>query len=194
MFLSTKEDVTHHVAHTVKRLRHDAGLSLRALAEASGVSPSMISDIERASKSPTVATLSALAEALGVPISALVEPPRPSGGLTIVRHNEHTILTEPSGIRRETLTPLVADSSVEFLRFVLPAGATAGPFAAHGPGTIERLVVDSGTVRATFGGQTAMLGAGDSGTATAGCSHQFENVGGEEAVLYLVIERGQAKA
>ena len=64
--LSTLEDeISRRVGRTVKQQRNAAALSLRELAARSGISSSMISDIERGTKSPTVTTLVRLAQALG---------------------------------------------------------------------------------------------------------------------------------
>ena len=51
---------------------------MRTLASRSGVSASMISDVERGMKSPTISTLAALADALELPLSTLVESPAPT--------------------------------------------------------------------------------------------------------------------
>ncbi len=68
--LSTIEDeISQRTGRAVKQRRETAGLSLRMLAARSGISASMISDIERGAKSPTVATIARLAEALGVSLA-----------------------------------------------------------------------------------------------------------------------------
>ena len=56
------------VGGAVKARREELKLTLRALASRSRISASMISDIERGAKSPTVATLAVLASALEVPV------------------------------------------------------------------------------------------------------------------------------
>jgi transcriptional regulator with XRE-family HTH domain len=64
--LSTLEDeVSLRLGRAVKRQREVVGFSLRMLAVRSGVSPSMISDSECGTKSPTVTTMVRLAQALG---------------------------------------------------------------------------------------------------------------------------------
>jgi len=69
--------------------REQLGLTLRELATRSGVSSSMISDIERGAKSPTLSTLSALVQALGVSMSALLDSASPkSGRIHVVRASE----------------------------------------------------------------------------------------------------------
>ena len=73
--LSTIEDreVSLRTGRALRQLRQAASLSLRELAGRSGISPSMISDIERGTKSPTIVTVIRLAQALGVSASALVD-------------------------------------------------------------------------------------------------------------------------
>src|SRR5271154_6868979 len=72
--LSTLEnEVSLSTGRAVKEQRSAAGLSLRMLAARSGISASMISDIERGTKSPTVITVVRLARALGVSAAALID-------------------------------------------------------------------------------------------------------------------------
>lgn len=58
------------VALRIRSLRETRGLSLRALAEAAGVSPATLSQIEGRQTSPSVATLEKLAHGLRVPVAA----------------------------------------------------------------------------------------------------------------------------
>jgi transcriptional regulator with XRE-family HTH domain len=56
--------------------RRDAGLSQRALAAATGVSPSTIARIEKGRMEPTVALLTRLVEACGLELRMSVAEPR----------------------------------------------------------------------------------------------------------------------
>jgi transcriptional regulator with XRE-family HTH domain len=180
------------VAQAVRGRREQLGLSLRALASKSGVSSSMISDIERGTKSPTISTLSALAQALGVPLSALVESAAfPAPRIHVVRASESPAFIDPSsGARRYHLGLALGGSKVEFLRYAVPSHVTAGPFAPHARGTIEHMYLAAGSIRATFGADTVTLEAGDSCTCLADMPHHFDNREGEvEALIYIVVER-----
>jgi transcriptional regulator with XRE-family HTH domain len=53
----------------------------------------LISDIERGTKSPTISTLAALAEALGVRITTLIEPAAPR--VKIVRRSDQHLSVDP---------------------------------------------------------------------------------------------------
>lgn len=58
----------------IRRLRTDAGLSIREIAEQAGVDPGYLSRVERGQGDPTARWIAAIAEALGVPASTLVLP------------------------------------------------------------------------------------------------------------------------
>jgi hypothetical protein len=129
----------------------------------------MISDIERKAKSPTIATLSALAEALEVPIAALIDteaPPRRR--MRVIRASERSTFIDPaSGARRDSFGPALAGSKVEFLSYVVPPHTVAGPFPAHASGTIEHVHLAAGSVRVRLGTDAVTLEAGDTCTCLA---------------------------
>jgi transcriptional regulator with XRE-family HTH domain len=185
-------DDTARVAQAIKNRREELGLTLRALASRSGVSSSMISDIERESKSPTISTLSALAEALEVPLAALIDTPAPTTRrIRVVRASERSASIDPaSGARRDSFGPAIAGSKIEFMRYAVPPHTVAGPFSAHANGTIEHVHLAAGSVRVTLGTDAVTLEAGDSCTCLAEEPHSFDNSESEvEALMYLVSER-----
>jgi len=59
-----------NVGESLRRLRAERGISIRALAKISGISANALSMIERGKTSPSVSTLYKLADALGVPVTA----------------------------------------------------------------------------------------------------------------------------
>jgi transcriptional regulator with XRE-family HTH domain len=189
--VSTIADKTaEQVGRAVKGRREELNLTLRALATKSGISPSMISDIERGAKSPTIATLAQLSEALDVSVAALVDA-RPPERIRVVRAAAMSTLTDPAtGATHQSFGPAVAGSKVEFLRYMVPPRVTAGPFAAHANGTIEHVHVGAGAVRVVVGDEAVTLRAGDSCSCRADASHAFDNAQGDvEALIYLVVER-----
>jgi transcriptional regulator with XRE-family HTH domain len=186
-----KDEIAVHVARVIGARRKQLGLTLRALAALSGVSSSMISDIERGSKSPTISTLSALAGALSVPISALVDGSTAADRrFQVVRASERLPFIDPtSGAKREDFGPPIAGSRVEFLQFAVPPRTVVGPFPAHATGTIEHIHLAAGRLRVTLGSDAVMLEAGDSCTCLADAPHGFDNSDSSiEALMYIVIE------
>jgi transcriptional regulator with XRE-family HTH domain len=187
--LSTKADnLAAQVGHAVRQRRVDLGLSLRAVAAKSKVSASMISDIERGTKYPTISTLAALAEALGVRIATLIESATPQ--VKLVRRSEQHLSVDPkTGARRASFGPAVPGSKVEFLSYTLPPHVTMGPFPAHSLGTIEHVHLVAGAIRISFGNESVALESGDSCSCYADAPHQFDNSDGAvEALIYLIVE------
>jgi transcriptional regulator with XRE-family HTH domain len=189
--VSTLEDeVSHRTGRAVKTRREAAGFSLRVLAARSGISSSMISDIERGTKSPTVTTMVRLAEALGVSTATLVgEGTGPASRIRVLRRGEGAGGEHPA--RWTSLGPAAPGSRIDFVRYQIPPSTVLGPSAAHASGTVEHMHVAAGTVRVTVGDDTAELFAGDSCTCRADAPHGVENPDpSAEALIYLIVERG----
>jgi transcriptional regulator with XRE-family HTH domain len=170
--------------------RERLGLTLRDLAARSGVSSSMISDIERQRKSPTIWTLAALADALEVPLAALVSiAGQDAGAIHVERAAEHSSVTDPvSGATRDIIGPVSAGSKVRILRYTLPPHCVAGPFPPHASGTLEHIHLAVGSILVTLGTEAVTLEAGDSCTCQADRPHRFDNQTDAAALIYLVIE------
>ena len=71
--MAIDHDITSHLAARLKEARAERCLSLEALSQLSGVSRSMLSQIERGASSPTVASLWNLTRALNVDFAGLLD-------------------------------------------------------------------------------------------------------------------------
>ena len=189
--VSRAQTVVFRLGLRIRERREARGLTLRGLAARSGVSPSMISDIERGTKSPTISTLALLSTALDTPITELLEDsPAVPRRFFITRAVDRDVSVDrPSGTIREGLCASPRGSRVKFLRYTVPAQTMAGPFLAHASGTIEYVHVLSGAIRVVFGDDALHLKAGDSCSCVADAPHRFDNTdGNQEALMYLIIE------
>ncbi len=189
--LSTLEDeINLRTGRTVKERREGAGLSLRALAERSGISSSMISDVERGAKSPTVITIVRLAAALGVSAGALVgEGTGSAPRIRVLRRDEGAGGERPAPWKN--LGPVGPGSRIDFVRYQIPPSAVLGPAAAHASGTFEHVYVAAGSIRVTVGDETVELSTGDSCSCRADAPHGVENPDpSAEALIYVIVERG----
>jgi XRE family transcriptional regulator, regulator of sulfur utilization len=177
----------------VRALREAMDLSLRDLAERSGVSAPMLSQVERGETSPTVLIASRIAHGLELRLSQLLRLDE-DGAVSIVRRGERRKgPTRARGHRYEILTPPLPGQRAELSRHTLAAGAvTGGPGdpPMHEPGSRETALVESGTVVLSCDGHRHELSAGDSVTFDADLPHHFENPGPEEAVLLAVLSAG----
>jgi len=179
------------VGPRVKALREAEGLSLRELAERSGVSAPMLSQVERGETSPTLQTAARIASGLQLRLSQLLRLDE-DGAVSVVRASERRGGGK-GGHRYEVLTPPLPGQRAEISRHTLAAGAaTGGPGdpPMHEPGARESAIVERGTVRLLVDGAVHDLAAGDCVTFDADLPHHFENPGKEEAVLLAVVSAG----
>jgi transcriptional regulator with XRE-family HTH domain len=168
-------------------------LSLRDLAERSGVSAPMLSQVERGETSPTLQVAARIAHGLELRLSQLLRLDE-GGAVTVVRKTERRKgPASAKGHRYEILTPPLPGQRAELSRHRLAPGAvTGGPGdpPMHEPGARETALVESGALMLVCDGARHELAAGDTVTFDADLPHHFENPGPEDAVLLAVVSAG----
>lgn len=181
------------VGARMRALREGMGLSLRGLAERSGVSAQMLSQVERGETSPTLAVATRIAAGLDLTLSQLLRLDE-GGAVTVVRAGERvTGGATARGHRYEVLTPPLPGQRAEVsLHTLAPAAATGGPGdpPMHEPGSRETAVVTHGEVTLVCDGIAHELREGDAVTFDADLPHHFENDTDAEAGFYAVVAAG----
>ncbi len=185
--------VTEEVAvgTRVRALREGMDLSLRDLAERSGVSAPMLSQVERGETSPTLALAAKIAAGLELTLSQLLR--LDEGENVVVIRDAERRRHRRRGHAVEELTPPLpgqrADVSIHRLE---PGAATGGPDdpPLHEPGARETAVVLGGSLVLIVDGQHYGLGEGDSVTFDADLPHHFENPGEDAAEFLAVVTAG----
>ncbi|MDO8212914.1 helix-turn-helix domain-containing protein [Conexibacter sp. CPCC 206217] len=181
------------IGSRVRALREAMDLSLRDLAERSGVSAPMLSQVERGETSPTLQVAARIANGLDLSLSQLLRLDE-GGAVTIVRVDERRRgPTSVSGHSYEVLTPPLPGQRAELSRHLLSGGtATGGPGdpPVHEPGSRETALVERGRVVLHCDGVQYPLDAGDTVTFDADLPHHFENPGPEEASLLAIVSAG----
>ena len=195
-FLNEKQDMDNQefdldpycrqVCERIRQLRKQHDWTLEQLASLSGVSRSMLSQIERGSANPTLGVAHRIAQAFGLSLGDLVETNEQTGRIEVIRADDETyFFRDDEQCRIRTLSPLHLEKSTEFYELVLkPNGVlTSSP---HFEGTREFLTVQKGTVKVTANQGTNELSKGDSAHYSADVPHQIENIGRGEAIAFLV--------
>jgi transcriptional regulator with XRE-family HTH domain len=175
----------------VKALREAMDLSLRDLADRSGVSAPMLSQVERGETSPTLQVAARIAAGLDLRLSQLLRLDE-GGTVTVVRAGEGRTGGR-KGHRYEVLTPALPGQRAELSRHTLEPGAsTGGPGdpPMHEPGSRETAVVEAGEVALVCDGERHVLREGDAVTFDADLPHHFENSGDAPASLLAVVSAG----
>src|ERR1044071_7118917 len=178
------ESINRHLGDRVKQLRAERGWSLEALANASGVSRSMLSQIEREQANPTLAVTLRIAQAFGMTLGDLLEVPGATSSVNVIRADDHAYhYRSDKFCRIRTLSPLNLEKDVEFYEVQLqPGGALRS--APHYEGTREFLTVQKGQVRLESAGDAETLNPGDSANYRADVPHAIINTGRHEAVMF----------
>jgi XRE family transcriptional regulator, regulator of sulfur utilization len=182
---------THSIGPRVRALREAMGLSLRDLAERSGVSAPMLSQVERGETSPTLATAARIAAGLDLSLSQLLRLDE-DRHLAIVRGGAGRA-RERRGHRVEELTPPLPGQRADVSLHTLAAGAAtggAGDPPIHEPGSRETAVVLGGEMTLVIDGQHHVLGEGDAVTFDADLSHSFENNSDRPVRLLAMVAAG----
>jgi transcriptional regulator with XRE-family HTH domain len=179
------------VGPRVRALRDAMSLSLRDLADRSGVSAQMLSQVERGETSPTLAVAAKIAAGLELTLSQLLR--LDEGRHVAVSRAAERRQSRRGGHRIEELTPPLPGQRADVSLHVLEPGATTGGAAdppMHEPGSRETAVVLTGTLALVHEGVRTELEKGDSVTFDADLPHHFENEGTEPTRFIAVIAAG----
>lgn len=175
----------------IRAIRAEMGLTLDTLAERSGVSRAMLSDIERGTKSPTIRVLSQVAAGLECTLSELLgeDIPQQPDAVQVLRRDQRQALVDPrSGVERQLLSPTFLRRGIEIIWYVIPPGVTTGVFPPHMQGVEEHVTVVRGKLHCLLGGKSFTLEEGDSLSFPADVDHSFHNPGNKPCRYFLVID------
>lgn len=185
---SAKSEISERLAARVRDARKARGLSLDALAKLSGVSRSMLSQIERGESSPTVSSLWNLAQALKLDLAHLLgEAPAERGALLeLVRADQTPVIqSKGSGCAIRILSPPDAVGDTEVYDLAFEAGGSLAS-DGHRAGAVEHVTVVSGALRFDADGAGADLAAGDTARYRADAPHTLSAPSGPARALLIV--------
>jgi len=180
------------VGDALAALREQQRLSLDELSRRAGVSKSMLSQIERAQANPTVAVVWRLANALGVPLSDLLDAaprPAPPAIVHVPGNATPTLGGTSSGCTLRILGPIELAGQTEWYELRLEPGAVLDS-QPHEPGTREHLTVLDGTLALQAGDAAQALAAGETARYAADLPHAIRNPGPAPATALLVVIHG----
>lgn len=174
------------LALRLREERRRRRLSLRKLAEVSGLSPTTVHHIEAGHGSPSLATLQALASTLGVPLAALLEsgPLRPEPAVRLPARERPRTPT-PGGSLERLATGLPGQRLRGLLVTLAPGGDTGEEAMTH-PGH-ELVFGLAGRCVYEVAGKEYRVGPGDSLLVDSRQPHRGRNPGRREARILLVL-------
>lgn len=173
------------VAKNIRRLREENKLSMDELSKLSGVSKSMLAQIERGEGNPTISTLWKLSNGMKVPFDALTV--RPKSPYEIVDTAELQPLLEDGGkVKNYSIFP--DDENRRFAVYYLELdGGSFWESEPHLKGTTEFITISAGRIEISADGHRFTVGKGESIRFKADCVHSYRNTGHETAILHMIL-------
>jgi transcriptional regulator with XRE-family HTH domain len=177
-------DIGRRIAFQLRRERRLKSLRLKDVADAAGISPSLISKIEHNKIKPSLSTLHRLAKALGTSISALL-PAEGAADKVVSRPGERPVvgkvqnMSEWEGIEAEIMVPHREKQLLEGFVFIMEPGGHSGGILQH-EGEECGYVLD-GQLELTVGGRIFRLHPGDSFFFPSDIPHAYRNPGRKKA-------------
>jgi transcriptional regulator with XRE-family HTH domain len=180
------EQIAPNVGGRVRALRHQRGLSLRALAELCDLSPNTISLIERGVTSPSVSTLHRLAMALGVSITSLFDDRVEKARIILTRADERP-RSGSASVVLESLGAGLEEQACDPFLVTLKSGASSGKQVMVHTGH-ELVFCFQGALEYEVAGENYRLGEGDALLFHADLPHRWRNPNSIPAVFLLIMQ------
>lgn len=168
------------VGAKIRAFRSRQGLTLKEVAERTGVSVSMLSMLERGVASASVGTLVSVASALGVHMYDLFDHPAEGQMSPVTRRSEQSAVSTSEGTTRRVIHH-DAHLGLEMAVNQYEPGGASGPRATHHPGR-ECGVVMQGCLTVELEGERYELESGDSIAYASTRPHRIVNEGTQLAV------------
>jgi transcriptional regulator with XRE-family HTH domain len=183
------DNLTAALSRRLRQLRTERGLSLRAVAKTAQVSPSLLSQIERGEASPSLLSLVAIADALGVRPGHLLEDPDHHEERSPVLRRDQRRVIEDRLCRREYLMHL-DDPYLEVAELHLPPGGSSRPSLAAHSGRDYGIVIEGSAV-AELSTRRELMQTGDYIAFGAEIPHRLVNESDHDTRLIWIIAHGR---
>ena len=174
------------IGKNIQAKRKEKKMSLDTLAKRSGVSKSMISQIEQEKTNPTIVTAWKIARALSLSVPELLEN-KEGSLIEITRYNDAPVTPTNDGLGTlKVNSPLNTPDNTELYTLTLAPGGV-NESGGHGQGAEEYLLILKGQIVLQVGEHIETLGEGDTAYYNADTTHIASNNGEVDAVMLIVV-------
>lgn len=174
------------LGNRLSSLRKRKNMTLDDLSAKSGVSKSILSQIERDLSNPTVTTISRISDALGEKLSDFFLKIEAGEVNSIESSKETPSITSKDGLCE--LNILGAGETVNWLQWYLlemkPKGVLDSK--SHGPKTFENLTVIDGQIEVVCGTSKEKLSKGDTFRFQSNKEHSIKNISKQKTQVLMV--------
>ena len=173
------------VSKNIKRLREENKLSMDQLVKLSGVSKSMLAQIERGDGNPTISTLWKISNGMKVPFDALTV--RPKNPYEVVKKSEIQPLLEDGGkVKNYSLFPDNENRRFAVYYLELDEGSY-WESEPHLKGSTEFITIFTGEIEIYADGKRFIVKKDESIRFKADIIHSYKNIGNKSAILHMII-------
>lgn len=175
----------------LRALRERAGLTVEALAEAASVSKGYLSRLENGLKTPSIAVLLRLADALGTGVAELLGERLEPGAVRVTRAAARTVLPGEDGAHG--IEALTRDGAL-LDAFILHPADEFSPDGHSAHAGEELFLVLHGQMELRFADRALVLEAGDCAQFPGHLPHRIRRLGPAPARALVAIARPQRSA
>jgi transcriptional regulator with XRE-family HTH domain len=167
------QETGYMLGKKIKQIRLGKGMTIQAVADKANITRSLVSQIENNKANPSINSLTAIAMAIGVPISSFFDEDD-KHNTPVVKANERKELRIESGVTHYFLTPEIGTHKIEFLYNVFEKNGSTGKMYKHFGE--ECGIVLQGKLKVTHGEKEYVLEAGDSIILDSTEPHKYTNI------------------
>lgn len=172
------------VGARIRDIRRRSNVTLRTLAEAAGVSESFVSQVERGVANPSMASLSRLADALGVNIASLFSGADITG--SVVRAGQRKRMAHPAGSHEDYLVTPASAKTMQIIYSFVAVGEGSGEEPYAHAADEECIIVLAGQLTVGVGEDRFELSAGDALMLDPRSPHSYVNPGPDDTTALWV--------
>ena len=176
------------IANNLKSLRESRSLSLDGLARLTGVSKSMLRQIERGESSPTITTIWKIANGLKLSFTALLKEQKAEAAV-VDNTGSPPILEDSPHYRLYPIFPFDADKKFEIYYLEIDPGTSLSA-EGHQKNTEEYVFVRSGILRINLEEKEYTVGENHSINFDAARRHSYANIGADTVRAVMMIYYG----
>lgn len=174
-----------NIAQNLRRIREDRNMSLDKLSKITGVSKSMLRQIEIGQSNPTITTIWKIANGPRVPFSALIR--EQAIDIRIMDFKEGVpLMGETDGYRLFPITAFDPERSFETYYVEIDPGIVQDA-EPHQGNAEEHVFVLQGQIKISISDQLLEVGPKQFITFRADCEHRYQNDGEEMATAIILI-------
>jgi XRE family transcriptional regulator, regulator of sulfur utilization len=179
------EEIHLIIAKNLKAFRSSKKLSLEKVAELTGVSKTMIGQIERGDSIPTITTIWKIVNGLKISFTSLINNPQPD--TKVILRNEIQTLSEDNGkYRVYPYFPFEEDKRFEVYSVEIDKGGFLSA-DSHREGTEELITVFEGELTIRINNIENTVRSGDSIRFKADRPHTYHNSGESLTRLSMIL-------